>query len=129
MSGADGGADAEGVGARTAKRVPIDDREAQMVAQGFALDDFSRVVMFEGQRVFGFRPFVFDFLNVFKCHSHKLDLKRNGPVVTKQPLPSKGNGCSLNPTNPNQLFLRRRTMNPTSEPRPSNAIEVGSGTV
>ena len=51
----------ERIGERVAERVPIDDRKAQMFAQGFALDDFSRVVMFEGQRVFGFRPFVFDF--------------------------------------------------------------------
>ena len=66
----DGGADAKRVGAGAAKRVPIDDREAQMIAHGFAFDDFGGVVMFKGQRIFGFWPFVFELRYVFKCNVH-----------------------------------------------------------
>ena len=51
---------AERIAARAAKRVPVNDREAQMIAHRFALDDFVGVVMFEGERVFGFRAFVGD---------------------------------------------------------------------
>ena len=67
---ADGGANAERVGAGAAERVPIDDREAQMIAHGFAGDDFGGVVMFEGQRIFGFRAFEFYFRDIFKNSFH-----------------------------------------------------------
>ena len=62
VPGADHRARAERIAARAAERVPVDHGEAQVVAHGFALDDFVGVVMFEGERVFGFRAFVFDFL-------------------------------------------------------------------
>jgi hypothetical protein len=48
------------VGAGATKRMPVDDRKMQVVAHRFAFDDFGRLVMFEGQRVPGFRPFEFD---------------------------------------------------------------------
>jgi hypothetical protein len=50
--------------------MPVDDRKMQVVAHRFAFDDFGRLVMFEGQRVPGFRPFEFDLRNVFECSVH-----------------------------------------------------------
>ena len=60
---ADGGADAEHVGELAANRVPVGDREAQMVLHRLAGDQFVGVVVLEGERVLGVRSFVLDLGN------------------------------------------------------------------
>ena len=52
--------DAEHVGQLAADRVPVGDREAQMVLHRLAVDELVGVVMLEGQRVLGGGPFVLD---------------------------------------------------------------------
>ena len=69
-------AGAEGVIARAAHGVPIGDAEAQVVLHGFALDYLVGVVMLEGQRIFGIRPFVFNRLNVREKFSHGINRVR-----------------------------------------------------
>ena len=49
---------AERVGPRRAKRVPVADAEPQQIMQRLPLDDFFRVVVLKGQRVFALRAFV-----------------------------------------------------------------------
>lgn len=50
--------------------MPVSGAEPEMLFHRFAFDDFVRVVMFEGERVFGVRPFVSDLGDVEKGGSH-----------------------------------------------------------
>jgi hypothetical protein len=59
--GAHGGAGAEHVGQLPPDRVPISDREAQVLLHAFALDQLVGVVMLESERLFRVRAFVLDF--------------------------------------------------------------------
>ena len=52
---------------RIAERVPVTDREAQVIAERFAVEFLGGVVMLEGKRVPRLRAFVFDSRNVGEC--------------------------------------------------------------
>ena len=67
---------AEHVRALTTHRVPVHDREAQMIAHRLALDDLAGVVMFEGQRVSGFGTFELNFRDIGKCGHNVLVNKK-----------------------------------------------------
>jgi polysaccharide export outer membrane protein len=54
-----------------------------MLPHGFALNHFTRIVMFERQRIFALRPLIFDLGNFLKCHAHVvLDIICWGEKVT-----------------------------------------------
>ena len=55
----------------------LGDRESQMVAEGFAVEFLSRVVMLERERIPRLRAFVFDSRNVGECwRRHICDSQR-----------------------------------------------------
>ena len=72
---ADGRARTERIAENVPERVPVGDGEAKVIGHRLSLDDFLGVVMFEGERVFGFRTLVGDLLYVGKCRLHKADGK------------------------------------------------------
>ena len=53
-----------------AERVPVGDREPQMVLHRLAGDEFVGVVMLEGERVLGVGAFVLDLFDVWECSFH-----------------------------------------------------------
>jgi hypothetical protein len=67
--------------------VPVNHGETKVIAQGFALDDLGRVIVFEGQRIFGGGALVFDGCDVFECSGHMFSF-----VVEQNNLRGHGNG-------------------------------------
>ena len=63
---------AERVAARASERVPVNHAKAQMLPHGPALDNLAGIVVFEGQRIFRFGPFVRDAFDCRECTSHLL---------------------------------------------------------
>ena len=85
------GARAKRVIAHPAHGVPVGNAEAQMLLHRLAFDHLVGVVMFEGQRIFGIRAFVFNCLNVREKFSHGINRVR--AHWRQQPHPSQGKGA------------------------------------
>ena len=69
-------ADAEGVGERVTKRVPVDDGEAEVLLHRFPIDDLVGVVMLEVQRVARLGATVLDLGHVGEKLGHRRDSHR-----------------------------------------------------
>ena len=51
--------------------MPVGDAESKVIGHRLSLDDFFGIVMFEGERIFGFGTLVGNLFNVGKCRLHK----------------------------------------------------------